>query len=132
MRYLHTMIRVTNLEKSLRFYCEGLGFTQVSRQDYEKDRFTLVFLKAPGDKDRPESERSPMIELTHNWDTASYTLGNGYGHMAFQVESIEKVREGLKKIGCDLSCGPGLTPNGKTAMAFIDDPDGYEIELLQY
>ena len=132
MRYLHTMIRVTNLDKSLRFYCEGLGFTQVSRQDYEKDRFTLVFLKALGDKNRLESERSPMIELTHNWDTSTYTLGNGYGHMAFQVESIEKVREGLKRIGSDLSWGPGLTPNGKTSMAFIDDPDGYEIELLEY
>ena|SRR3989344_3084011 len=131
MRYLHTMIRVTDLAKSLRFYCEGLGFEMVSRQDYPKDRFTLVFLRAPGDKTL-SAEKSPMLELTHNWDTSAYTRGDAYGHMAYAVESIDDVRSKLKRISCDLSWGPGPTPSGKITMAFIDDPDGYEIELLEH
>jgi lactoylglutathione lyase len=126
MRYLHTMIRVTNLEKSLHFYCEALGFRQLRREDHEKDRFSLVFLAAPGDADE-----GPQIELTHNWDTASYTRGDAYGHLAYRVSSIDEVQERLKRSGYDLSWGPGLTPSGKTKMAFIDDPDGYELELLE-
>ena len=128
MKYLHTMIRVTDLKKSLHFYCEALGFELVSRQDYEKDRFTLAFLKAPGDHNQT---LAPMIELTHNWDNHQYTRGDAYGHMAYQVTSIEQIHSRLKKQGYDLSWGPGLTPSGKTKMAFIDDPDGYEIELLE-
>ena len=123
MKYLHTMIRVTNLEKSIHFYCEGLGFTVQQRDDYEKDRFTLVFLKSGSDES--------MLELTHNWDTDTYTLGNGYGHVAYAVESIEAIQNRLKEHGYDLSWGPALTPNGKRGMAFVDDPDGYEIELLE-
>lgn len=128
MKYLHTMIRVVNLEKSLHFYTEGLGFELVKRDDYEEDRFSLVFLKSKADS----GENTPMIELTHNWDTPSYTRGDAYGHVAYQVDSIEAVQKRLQKHGYDLSWGPGLTPNGKTKMAFVDDPDGYEIELLQY
>lgn len=128
MKYLHTMIRVANLEKSLHFYQAGLGFTEMSRQDYEKDRFTLVFLRAPGDAGKDEA---PMIELTHNWDTESYTRGDAYGHVAYSVDSIEQIQSRLKKAGYDLSWGPGVTPSGKTKMAFVDDPDGYEIELLE-
>ena len=122
------MIRVVNLEKSIHFYTEGLGFKVMSRDEYPEDRFTLVFLQS-------ESEiggRSPMIELTHNWDTHSYERGNAYGHVAFQVDSIAKVQERLKLHGYDLSWGPGLTPSGQTNMAFVDDPDGFEIELLEY
>jgi lactoylglutathione lyase len=126
MKYLHTMIRVTNLEKSLHFYTQGLGFQIVSRQDYERDRFSLVFLRAPGD-----SDGGPVIELTHNWDTSSYTRGDAYGHTAYQVKSIAEVQSRLKQNGYDLSWGPGLTPSKKTTMAFVDDPDGYEIELLE-
>ncbi len=126
MRYLHTMIRVTDLEKSLRFYQKGLGFELVSRQDYARDRFTLAFLRAPGDTDS-----GPMIELTHNWDTARYERGDAYGHLAYEVESIDTLREKLKNSGYDLSWGPGETPSGKRRMAFVDDPDGYEIELLE-
>ena len=128
MRYLHTMIRVTDLDKSLRFYTEGLGFELSSRQDYQKDRFTLVFLRAPGDKEG----LSPLVELTFNWDTHLYTRGDAYGHMAYAVDSIDAVQERLQKAGYDLSWGPGVTPSGKTKMAFVDDPDGYEIELLEY
>jgi lactoylglutathione lyase len=125
-KYLHTMVRVANLEKSLHFYCQGLGFEVVKKDDYEKDRFSLVFLRAaPGGQDEP------MIELTHNWDTDQYDKGSGFGHVAYQVESIEQVRKRLMEAGYDLSWGPGMTPNGKRKMAFVDDPDGYEIELLE-
>jgi lactoylglutathione lyase len=126
MSYLHTMIRVTNLEKALHFYTEALGFRVESRQDYEKDRFSLVFLRSQDD-----SEDGPMIELTHNWDVKSYVRGDAYGHMAYRVDSIEDIQNRLKQNGYDLSWGPGLTPSGKTKMAFVDDPDGYEIELLE-
>ncbi len=127
MKYLHTMIRVIDLEKSIRFYTLGLGFELVSRSDYEKDRFTLAFLKSSGDS----GDRAPLIELTHNWDTTAYTRGDAYGHTAYRVDSIDAIQNRLKTHGYDLSWGPGLTPNGKTKMAFVDDPDGYEIELLE-
>lgn len=130
MRYLHTMIRVVDLNKSLDFYTRGLGFSQVSRQDYPKDRFTLVFLRAPGD-DSKGGQSSPLIELTHNWDTQAYVRGDAFGHMAYRVDSIEAIQTRLKAAGYDLSWGPGMTPSGKTKMAFVDDPDGYEIELLE-
>jgi lactoylglutathione lyase len=126
LKYLHTMIRVTDLEKSLHFYTQGLGFKIESRQDYEGDRFSLVFLRAESDQ-----ENGPMIELTHNWDTQSYTRGDAYGHTAYRVDSIDAVQKRLKENGYDLSWGPGLTPSKKTKMAFVDDPDGYEIELLE-
>jgi lactoylglutathione lyase len=129
MRYLHTMIRVTNLERSLAFYTQGLGFSLVRRDDYEKDKFTLAFLRAPGDDD---SASSPQIELTHNWEVEHYNRGDAYGHTAYQVESIDDIQKRLREHGFDLSWGPGKTPNGKTKMAFVDDPDGYEIELLEY
>ena len=128
LKYLHTMIRVVDLEKSIHFYTQGLGFELMSREDHSEDRFTLVFLKSKLDS----GQQSPMIELTHNWDTLSYERGNAYGHMAYQVDSIDAVQAHLKKHGYDLSWGPGLTPSGKTKMAFVDDPDGYEIELLEY
>ena len=126
LSYLHTMIRVADLGKSLHFYCEGLGFELVSRDDYEKDRFTLVFLKTAG-----ASAPAPMLELTYNWDTNAYEKGNAYGHMAYRVSSVDEVQEQLKKCGYNLSWGPGTTPSGKRRMAFVDDPDGYEIELLE-
>ena len=120
------MIRVTNLDKSLHFYQEALGFEVVRKSDYDKDRFTNVFIKS---KDDPTD--GPMIELTHNWDTASYDRGNAFGHLAFAVSSIEETRKHLIKNGYDLSWGPGKAPNGRTTIAFVDDPDGYEIELLE-
>jgi len=120
------MIRVTNLENSIRFYRDGLGFTVISRTDYADDKFTLVFLRADGD-----TPDGPVLELTHNWDTHEYTRGNAYGHVAYAVDSIEDVQTQLRKHGFDLSWGPCKTPNGKRGMAFVDDPDGFEIELLQ-
>jgi lactoylglutathione lyase len=120
------MIRVGNLETSLKFYTEGLGFKLLRKSEYPDGKFTLAFLRAPGDRDD-----GPCIELTYNWDTHSYERGNGYGHTAFLVDSIDKVQERLKKHGFDLSWGPGSTPDGRRKMAFVDDPDGYEIELLE-
>jgi lactoylglutathione lyase len=126
MRYLHTMIRVKNLEKSLHFYCEGLNFQVTKRNEYPDGKFTLVFLCPPGtDAD------SPMLELTYNWGVSEYQRGDAYGHVAFQVESISEIQKQLREKGYDLSWGPGRTPDGRTSMAFVDDPDGYEIELLE-
>ena len=126
MRYLHTMIRVVDLERSKRFYCDGLGFTLESERKYEDGRFTLVFLRAPGD-----AAAGPLLELTHNWDTGGYERGDAFGHVAYQVASIAEVQARLRGAGYDLSWGPGKTPDGRRAMAFVDDPDGYEIELLE-
>lgn len=126
MKYLHTMIRVTDLKKSLHFYQEALNFHLVSRTDYDDGEFTLVFLRASGDR-----ADSPTLELTFNWGTSEYERGNAYGHMAFLVESIDKVQKDLQNKGYDLSWGPGASPNGKSVIAFVDDPDGYEIELIE-
>ena len=124
------MIRVIDLEKSLHFYTQGLGFEVVSKQENEDGRFTLVFLQSKDDQ--KDNSNSAMIELTHNWDTKSYIHGDAYGHVAYRVDSIHQIQEQLKLHGYDLSWGPGLTPNGQKKMAFIDDPDGFEIELLEY
>lgn len=124
MKLLHTMIRVFDLEKSVRFYCDVLGFQLRSRNEHEKGRFTLVFLTPPGG--------GGEIELTHNWDQDKpYTLGNGYGHMAFAVDSMDEVGKRLEAHGLKFSWGPGKTPSGGGGMAFVEDPDGYEIELLE-
>ncbi len=127
MRYLHTMIRVGDLDRSIDFYTRVLGFSEVRRADYPDGKFTLAFLRARGDV-----EEGPMLELTYNWGVAGYDLGDGYGHVAFQVESMEAINDRLQAVGGRFSWGPGKTPDGKTTMAFIDDPDGYKIELLEY
>ncbi len=126
MRYAHTMIRVTNLEKSLHFYTQALKFVVVKKTDYEKGQFTLVFLRA-GD----ERDGGPLLELTYNWGVNQYVRGDAYGHMAYRVQSIEAIRQHLKSHGYDLSWGPDKAPDGKKQIAFIDDPDGYEIELIE-
>ncbi|MGK5089466.1 lactoylglutathione lyase [Bdellovibrionota bacterium FG-2] len=131
MRYLHTMIRVTDLEKSLHFYIQGLGFRVVKRNEFPEEKFTLVFLSSAASEENAPGASAPLLELTHNWGVTQYTRGDGYGHMAFRVDSVEKVRERLRASGYDLSWGPGLTPDKKRSMAFVDDPDGYEIELLE-
>ncbi len=118
------MIRVGNLEKSIQFYTEVLGFRLLSVDKYPEGKFTLAFLQADGDS-------GPMIELTYNWDVLSYELGKGYGHMAYQVDSVEAIGNKLKQHGLSFSWGPGKTPSGNRAMAFLQDPDGYSIELLE-
>lgn len=127
MRYLHTMIRVGDLDRAVDFYTGVLGFSEVRRNDHPNGKFTLVFLRAPGDGDD-----GPALELTYNWDTDQYDLGNGYGHIALQVDSLDAIGERLAASGLGFSWGPGKTPSGKTNMAFVKDPDGYQIELLEY
>src|SRR5690349_17291156 len=109
------MIRVTDLERSIRSCGEGVVFHVVSRTEYPKDKVTLVFLQSQQDE--------PYLELTFNWDTHHYEHGNAYGHVAYEVKSIAVVQERLKKHGYDLSWGPGTRPSGKGKMAFVDDPD---------
>ena len=119
MKYLHTMVRVTNLEDSLDFYCDKLGLVEVRRKDVPQGRFTLVFLAAPGDE-------AAQVELTHNWDPEEYTGGRNFGHLAYQVDDIYAV--------CQRMADGGVTINRPPRdghMAFVRSPDGISIELLQ-
>lgn len=125
MRLLHTMIRVGDLEKSIAFYTEVLGMRLLRRKDYPEGRFTLAFV-GYGD----ESENS-VIELTHNWDTRSYDLGNGFGHLAIAVENAHDACEAIKKRGGKVVREAGPMNAGTTIIAFIEDPDGYKIEFIQ-
>jgi lactoylglutathione lyase len=122
MNILHTMIRVGNLEKSLNFYCEVLGMKLSSRKDFPDGKFTLAFV---GYGDRHQ------IELTYNWDTDKYDLGNGYGHIALGVEDIYATCNQIKSLGGKVSREPGAMKHGTTVIAFVEDPDGYKIELIQ-
>jgi len=119
MKYLHTMVRVTDLQASLRFYCDALGLKQVKRMDHEKGRFTLVFLAAPGDE-------QAQIELTYNWDPEVYTGGRNFGHVAYQVDNIYELCQRLMDHGVTI-----LRPPRDGHMAFIRSPDQISIELLQ-
>ncbi len=119
MRYLHTMVRVSNLEESLDFYCDKLGLKQVRRVDHEAGRFTLVFVAAPGQEDC-------AIELTHNWDPEPYTGGRNFGHVAYEVDDIYALCQRLRDAGVTINRPPR---DGK--MAFIRSPDDISIELLQ-
>ena len=126
MRYLHTMVRVADLDAALAFYCDALGLTEVSRKDYEAGRFTLVFLAAPDDVARARSEKAPMVELTHNWDPEAYQGGRNFGHLAFETDDIYAACARLAAAGVLISRPPR---DGR--MAFVRSPDGISIELLQ-
>lgn len=119
MKYLHTMVRVTDIEQSLRFYRDALGLAELSRKDYPKGRYTLVFLAAPGDDDA-------QVELTHNWDPEPYAGGRNFGHLAYAVPDIYATCERLIKHGVTINRPPR---DGR--MAFVRSPDGISIELLQ-
>jgi lactoylglutathione lyase len=119
MKYLHTMVRVTDLEASLRFYCDALGLVEVRRNDYPQGRYTLVFLAAPGDE-------QAQVELTWNWDPEEYRIGRAFGHLAYQVDDIYAACERLQKHGVTINRPPR---DGR--MAFVRSPDGISIELLQ-
>ena len=125
MRLLHTMIRVGNLERSLAFYTEVLGMKLLRRKDYPEGRFTLAFVGY-----QPESEGA-VIELTHNWDTTDYDLGNGYGHIALEVEDAYDACEKIKQKGGNVVREAGPMKHSTTVIAFVEDPDGYKIELIQ-
>lgn len=127
MRYLHTMVRVQNLDASLHFYCDLLGLVEVSRYDNDKGRFTLIFLAAPEDVERARSDRAPMIELTHNWDPEEYPKpGRAFGHLAYRVDNIYQSCQRLQDGGVTI-----LRPPRDGHMAFVRSPDGISIELLQ-
>ena len=126
MQYLHTMVRVRDLEASLDFYCDKLGLTQVSRIDNEAGRFTLVFLAAPDDMELARERRAPLVELTWNWDDEEYTGGRNFGHLAYAVDDIYAVCQRLKDAGVVINRPPR---DGR--MAFVRSPDNISIELLQ-
>ncbi len=126
MRYLHTMIRVNDLQKSLIFYCDILGLSEVNRIESEEGRFTLVYLAAPLDSYSAQREEAPTLELTYNWDTEEYTGGRNFGHLAYEVENIYGYCQDLMAAGVVIN-----RPPRDGYMAFIRSPDGISIELLQ-
>jgi lactoylglutathione lyase len=125
MRMLHTMLRVGDLEKSLRFYCDVLGMKLLRRKDYPDGKFTLAFVGYGDEQDHT------VIELTHNWDTERYDLGNAYGHVALGVPDIYATCDQLRSRGAKIVREPGPMKHGTTHIAFVEDPDGYKIELIQ-
>ncbi|HIK53625.1 MAG TPA: lactoylglutathione lyase [Synechococcales cyanobacterium M55_K2018_004] len=125
MRMLHTMLRVGNLEESLKFYCDVLGMKLLRRKDYPSGEFTLAFV-GYGD----ESDHT-VLELTYNWGTDHYDLGNGYGHIALGVDDIYATCEEIKRRGGKVTREPGPMKHGSTVIAFVEDPDGYKVELIQ-
>ena len=126
MRYLHTMVRVKDLDRSLHFYCDLLGLKEMRRIENEKGRFTLVFLAAPWDSARAAAEQAPLVELTYNWDPEDYAGGRNFGHLAYRVDDIYAVCEQLMKGGVTIN-----RPPRDGHMAFVRSPDGISIELLQ-
>jgi len=125
MRMLHTMLRVGDLEKSLRFYCDVLGMRLLRRKEFPSGRFTLAFV-GYGDE-----ESNTVLELTHNWDTDHYDLGAGYGHVALGVDDIYDACARLRDKGATIVREPGPMKHGGAEIAFLEDPDGYKIELIQ-
>lgn len=126
MQYLHTMVRVRDLDASLKFYCQQLGLVEISRKEVEKGRFTLVFLAAPEDEARAREDKAPMIELTYNWDPENYEGGRNFGHLAYRVDDIYALCERLQAAGVTIN-----RPPRDGHMAFVRSPDGISIELLQ-
>jgi len=126
MKYLHTMIRITNIEESLDFFCNKLGLVEVRRKDVPEGKFTLIFLAAPEDKASAIETRSPEIELTYNWDSENYTSGRNFGHLAFSVKNIYETCQKLMDSGVTIN-----RPPREGRMAFVKSPDNVSIELLQ-
>lgn len=125
MRILHTMIRVGDLQRSIDFYTQVLGMQLLRKSDYPSGRFTNAFV---GYEDE---SKAAVLELTHNWDTKSYDLGTGYGHVALEVDNAYKACEEVKKRGGKITREPGPMKHGTTVIAFVEDPDGYKIEFVQ-
>jgi len=126
MRYLHTMVRVNNLKKSMDFYCDKLGLSEVNRIESEQGKFTLVYLAAPLDKYSAERVEAPTLELTYNWDTEEYAGGRNFGHLAYEVENIYTTCQNLLDAGVVIN-----RPPRDGYMAFLRSPDNISIELLQ-
>lgn len=126
MRYLHTMVRISNIDQSLDFYCNKLGMREMRRTESSQGRFTLIFLAAPDDRRRAAEETAPLLELTYNWDPEAYSGGRNFGHLAFEVDDIFATCQRLQDGGVVIHRPPR---DGR--MAFIKSPDGISIELLQ-
>lgn len=126
MQYLHTMIRVANLDQTLHFFCDLLGMIEIDRKSSDKGRFTLVFLATPEDEPRAREDRAPMLELTYNWDPEEYPGGRNFGHLAYGVDDIYALCEVLQASGVTINRPPR---DGR--MAFVRSPDDISIELLQ-
>ena len=126
MKYLHTMVRVSDLERSLDFYCNKLGLVETRRHESEQGRFTLVFLSAPEDLDDARESKAPLVELTYNWDPEKYTGGRNFGHLAYRVENIYDTCKKLMDGGVTIN-----RPPRDGHMAFVRSPDNISIELLQ-
>jgi lactoylglutathione lyase len=125
MKMLHTMLRVGDLDQSIAFYCDILGMELLRRKDYPSGEFTLAFVGYGSEQD------NTVIELTYNWGVSEYDLGQGYGHIALGVEDIYGTCDRIKAQGGKVSREPGPMKHGSTVIAFIEDPDGYKIELIQ-
>ena len=125
MRLLHTMLRVGDLDKSIQFYSGIMGMKLLRKHDYESGRFTLAFLGYGEEKD------NTVLELTHNWDTYSYEKGEGFGHIAIAVDDVYAACEKIRDAGGTIVREPGPMKHGTTVLAFVEDPDGYKIELLE-
>ena len=125
MRILHTMLRVGNLEKSIDFYINKLGMKLIRKKDYPEGKFTLAFVGYGPEED------NTMIELTYNWGKENYIKGEGFGHIAVGVENIYDVCRNLEQNDCKITRPPGPMKNSKTILAFVEDPDGYKIEIIE-
>ncbi|HUO05664.1 MAG TPA: lactoylglutathione lyase [Candidatus Binataceae bacterium] len=125
MRLLHTMIRVNNLDESLKFYCDMLGMKLLRKKDYPTGEFTLAFVGYGGE------DENTVVELTWNWGTPKYEIGNAFGHLAIGVDDIYKTCADLKAQGVKVMREPGPMKHGSTVIAFIEDPNGYKIELIE-
>ncbi len=129
MKLLHTMLRVGDLDRSVNFYKDVIGMKLISRRDYPDGKFTLAFL---GFQDRVDGEQlGAELELTHNWDTSRYELGNAYGHVALEVDDAYKACDLVKQRGGKVVREAGPMKHGTTVIAFVEDPDGYKIEFIQ-
>ena len=126
MRYLHTMVRIKDVDQSLRFYCELFGLVEVRRYENEKGRFTLIFLAAPEDEGAARNDKAPCLELTYNWDTEDYAGGRNFGHLAYEVDDIYATCQKLMDNGVTIN-----RPPRDGHMAFVRSPDGISIEILQ-
>ncbi|MBE9539408.1 MAG: VOC family protein [Proteobacteria bacterium] len=126
MKFLHTMVRASNLDDTMDFYCNKLGLVEVNRYESEQGRFTLVFLAAPGDIDSAREGQSPLVEITYNWDPEEYDSGRNFGHLAYRVENIYETCQRLMDAGVTIN-----RPPRDGHMAFVRSPDGVSIELLQ-
>ena len=124
MRMLHTMLRVTDLDRSLAFYCDVIGMRLIRKHDFPEGRFTLAFVGFGDESD------STVLELTHNWDVESYDLGDAYGHIAISVDDVYEACDRIREAGGNVVRDAGPMKGGKTVLAFVEDPDGYKIELL--